>query len=231
MSTLIEMKNIKKLYHTGGHNVAALDGIDLKINEGEAVAIIGQSGSGKSTLMNIMGFLDSATSGEYFLDGVSVGSRKEGRLHSLRRDNIGFIFQNYNLIPALTALENTELPLIYRNIPAAERKKRAIQALEAVGLADRISHRPGQLSGGQQQRVAIARAIAARPRIVLADEPSGNLDPESAEQITSLLRSLAPAHTVIMITHDTKAAELMSRRVCISGGQIVEKTIDKGGNI
>ncbi len=230
MSALIEMKNIRKLYNTGYLDVAALDGINLKINEGEAVAIIGQSGSGKSTLMNIMGFLDSATSGEYFLDGISVGNKSEGKLHTLRRDNIGFIFQNYNLIPSMTAFENTELPLIYRKISAAERRKRALEALEAVGLGDRIYHRPGQLSGGQQQRVAIARAIAAKPRIVLADEPSGNLDPDSARQITDLLRSLAPEHTVIMITHDINASEMMSRRICISQGKIVEKTIDKKGN-
>lgn len=222
MAELIKMINIKKIYNSGCGTVAALDGINVSINEGEAVAVIGQSGSGKSTLMNIIGFLDSATSGEYLLDGSLVSQLNESRLSSLRRDNIGFIFQSFNLIPTLNAFENTELPLIYRKVPSHIRKKRVLDALEKVGLTDRIKHTPSELSGGQQQRVAIARAIAAMPRIILADEPSGNLDPASAKQVTELLRSFAPEHTVIMITHDIDAAKRMPRQITIKEGKIIK---------
>lgn len=222
MSEIIKMQDIKKIYDSSCGRVAALDGVDISISEGESVAIIGKSGSGKSTLMNIIGFLDSATSGSYSLDGKIVSNLNETKLSVLRRENIGFIFQSYNLIPTLNAYENTELPLLYRHIPSHIRKKKVEEALELVGLSDRLKHTPSELSGGQQQRVAIARTIAANPRIILADEPSGNLDPVSAESITKLLKSFAPKHTVIMITHDTEAAKRMSRQITISNGKILE---------
>ncbi len=220
MREIIKMSNIKKIYNTSCGKVHALDGIDISVNEGEAVAIIGQSGSGKSTLMNIIGFLDSASSGDYHLDGKLVSNLTETKLSTLRKTNIGFIFQSYNLIPTLNAFENTELPLIYRGVPSHIRKQRVETALEKVGLSDRMKHTPSQLSGGQQQRVAIARALASDPRIILADEPSGNLDPESARQITELLASLSGEHTVIMITHDIEAAKRMQRQITITGGKI-----------
>lgn len=221
MNKLIEMKNIKKIYNGSEGKVAALDGIDLAIYSGELVGIVGQSGSGKSTLMNILGFLDAPTHGSYVLDSMPTERLSDRMLTKLRRKNIGFVFQGFRLIPTLTALENTELPLAYQRLSASERHDRAKKALDTVGLYDRINHRPGQLSGGQQQRVAIARAIAGNPKIILADEPTGNLDPESTDQIMRLLTSLSPDHTVIIITHDERAAESLPRLIRIDHGKII----------
>lgn len=223
MSSFIHLENIKKVYNGADGTVFALDGIDLDIDEGESVAIIGKSGSGKSTLMNILGFLDTPSEGIYTLDGEKTNTENTRILSEYRRKNIGFIFQNYNLIPTLSAYENVELPLIYRRIPASERKLKTEEALYKVGLSDRMKHKPYELSGGQQQRVAIARAIAVEPRIILADEPSGNLDPESSEMVISMLRSLSPEKTVIMITHDITAANRMGRKIGITKGKIEKK--------
>lgn len=217
---IISLRNITKIYNGANGIVTALDSVNVDINSGELICITGSSGSGKSTLINILGLLDTATHGEYELCNQPVQNLSERKLSKLRRENIGFVFQSFNLIPTLTAEANTELSLKYRHIPKAERKIRTQAALEAVGLKDRMHHLPHQLSGGQQQRVAIARAIAAKPNIILADEPTGNLDPKSAEQIMSLLMRQAPKHTVILITHDQKIADRFPRRIRIEQGKI-----------
>ena len=220
---MITLQSIQKIYHASGGEVYALRGIDLRIEEGEFVSIVGRSGSGKSTLMNIMGCLDTPTSGEYILDGENVDALSEDQLSSIRNREIGFIFQGFNLVPGLTALENVELPLSYRGIPREERHALAEDALFRVGLKERMRHRPSQMSGGQQQRVAIARAIAARPPIILADEPTGNLDTKSGAAVMDILHGLhEEGRTVLLITHDERIAQRAQRRVAIRDGVLEE---------
>ena len=220
---LIEIKNIYKIYNEGKESeVRALDGVTLSIDQGEFVAIIGASGSGKSTLMNILGCLDVPTYGDYILNGTDVTDRTDRQLAHIRNKEIGFIFQGYNLIPALTAYENVELPLIYQGISVFQRKERVMAALERVGMADRFGHRPSEMSGGQQQRVAIARAIATHPPIIMADEPTGALDSKTGKHVLEILHSLhEDGTTVILITHDNGIAATAERIVRISDGRIV----------
>lgn len=221
MQCLIDVQEIFKIYNKGENEVHALDGISLQIAEGEFTAIIGQSGSGKSTLMNIIGCLDTPTKGSYLLNGRSVSEFTGGQLAQIRNRQIGFIFQGFNLIPGLDAQENVELPLIYRGIPKEERRRLSTEALERVGLADRIHHTPAQMSGGQQQRVAIARAIAASPPIILADEPTGNLDSKSGAAVMEILNKLHDeGKTVILITHDQSIAHSAQRVVKIQDGKL-----------
>lgn len=223
--TLIEISDMCKIYNPGENEVRALDGVDLKICENEFVAIIGHSGSGKSTLMNMLGCLDIPTSGTYFLHNQDVSDLEDDELSDVRNREIGFIFQGFNLIQNMTAFENVELPLIYRGVSKKERTDLSIKALEKVGLAHRMEHRPAQMSGGQQQRVAIARAIAQAPPIILADEPTGNLDSNSTKEIMQILRELhKEGRTVIIITHDNEIAEQADRVIRISDGKIVEDT-------
>ncbi|MFR7819962.1 ABC transporter ATP-binding protein [Candidatus Pseudoruminococcus sp.] len=222
MQKLIEIKNISKVYNTGCAEVYALSDISLNINRGDFTAIIGKSGSGKSTLLNILGCLDIPTSGKYFLDGEEVSKLSERRLSYIRNKVIGFIFQNFNLVPTMTALENVELPLIYRKTEKQKRHSLAISALEMVGLSERMNHRPFELSGGQQQRVAIARAIAAEPPLILADEPTGNLDEGSSAEIMRILSELHNSgKTVVIITHDNSIANMADNRIKISDGKII----------
>ena len=223
MENLIAIKDLYKIYNIGENEIRALNGVTIAIREGEFVAIVGQSGSGKSTLMNIIGCLDSPTSGEYLLAGEDVRLLDEKRLTQIRNRRIGFVFQSFNLIGGQDAVENVELPLLYRGIPRAERRKLAEDALEQVGLSGRIHHKPAQMSGGQQQRVAIARAIAAKPPIILADEPTGNLDSCSGADVMEILHSLHEAgRTVLLITHDEKIARTATRIIRIQDGKIVE---------
>ena len=218
---VVQAEGLSKVYNGAQTPVYALDKVSFSADKGEFLAITGPSGSGKSTLMNILGCLDIQSAGMYYLDNRNVSSLSQGSLAKIRNRSVGFVFQNHNLIPSLTALENVELPLIYRNLHYRERRQMAQQALERVGLAQRAKHLPCQLSGGQCQRVAIARAIAADPMLVLADEPTGNLDPDAALQVTDILRSMAAkGHTVIMITHDMSIAELTSRVIRITNGKI-----------
>ena len=221
---LIEIKNIYKIYNEGKESeVRALDGVTLSIDQGEFVAIIGASGSGKSTLMNILGCLDVPTYGDYILNGTDVTDRTDRQLAHIRNKEIGFIFQGYNLIPALTAYENVELPLIYQGISVFQRKERVMAALERVGMADRFGHRPSEMSGGQQQRVAIARAISVRPPIIMADEPTGALDSHTGREVLGFLQQLnREGSTVILITHDNGIAATARRVVRLSDGKIVE---------
>ena len=199
-----------------------MNDVSISVEEGEFIAIVGQSGSGKSTLMNILGCLDTPTSGDYYLNGENVAGMNEKQLTEIRNSQIGFVFQGFNLISGLDALENVELPLLYRGVPRAERRRLAQEALNEVGLADRERHKPFQMSGGQQQRVAIARAIAAKPPLILADEPTGNLDSKSGEAIMHILNSLnAEGRTIILITHDDKIARTADRMVQIQDGKIV----------
>ena len=220
---LIEIKNIYKIYNEGKESeVRALDGVTLSIDQGEFVAIIGASGSGKSTLMNILGCLDVPTYGDYILNGTDVTDRTDRQLAHIRNKEIGFIFQGYNLIPALTAYENVELPLIYQGISVFQRKERVMAALERVGMADRFGHRPSEMSGGQQQRVAIARALAPHPPIIMADEPTGALDSKTGKHVLEILHSLHEGgSTIILITHDNGIAATAHRIVRISDGHIV----------
>ena len=227
---LIEIKNVYKIYNEGLESeVRALDGVSLNIDKGEFVAIIGSSGSGKSTLMNILGCLDISTRGEYLLDGVDVKTLTDKELSKIRNNQIGFIFQGFNLIPALSALENVELPLIYRGLSPSKRHEYAEAALQRVGLADRQKHRPFEMSGGQQQRVAIARAIATKPPIIMADEPTGALDSKTGLEVIDFLKKLnSEGSTVILITHDNKIASFAKRTVRISDGKIVEDKTQEG---
>ena len=218
---LIEIRDLCKIYNPGEVEVRALDHVNLTINRGELVAIIGQSGSGKSTLMNQLGCLDVPTSGDYYLSGQNVAKLSDNELSDIRNREIGFIFQGFNLIPNLTAVENVEVPLIYRGIGKRERRQLAIASLEKVGLGHRLDHKPSQMSGGQQQRVAIARAIAAAPPLILADEPTGNLDSASSKEILGILKQLhASGRTVILITHDNEIAAQAKRIIHIRDGQI-----------
>ena len=227
---LIEIRDLCKIYNPGEVEVRALDHVSLTINRGELVAIIGQSGSGKSTLMNQLGCLDVPTSGDYFLSGQNVAKLSDNELSDIRNREIGFIFQGFNLIPNLTAVENVEVPLIYRGIGKRERRQLAISSLEKVGLGHRLDHKPSQMSGGQQQRVAIARAIAAAPPLILADEPTGNLDSASSEEILQILKQMhASGRTVILITHDNEIAAQARRIIHIRDGKIDSDTLNEGG--
>ena len=220
---IISMTGITKIYNIGGEEVRALDNANLTIHEGEFVSIIGPSGSGKSTLMNIIGCLDVADRGEYILDGQSIEQYTEEELAHIRNRKIGFIFQNFNLLSRMTAQGNVELPLIYQRVRLSERKERASEALERVGLKDRSSHRPAELSGGQQQRVAIARALATNPAILLADEPTGNLDSKTGDDIIALFHELHKAgDTIVLITHNEDIAKLAERRIRIMDGHVSE---------
>ena len=223
MEHLIELKNVYKIYHMGDEDVHALDGVSLTIDKGEFVAIVGQSGSGKSTAMNIIGCLDVPTSGTYHLGGVDVSTMDDDQQAEIRNKMLGFIFQQYNLIPKLTVLENVELPLIYQGIDPIDRRELAIQALTRVGLADRAQHKPTQMSGGQQQRVAIARAISTHPPIIMADEPTGALDSRTGHEVLGFLQQLnKEGSTVILITHDNGIAATARRIVRIADGKIIE---------
>jgi len=220
---MIRMRGIRKVYSTGRVEVEALRGVDLDIGGNEYVAVVGPSGSGKSTLMNLIGCLDTATAGEYVLSGEVVAGLDRNRLAEIRNRHVGFVFQNFNLLPYASALENVELPLLFAGVPTKERQERAAAMLERVDLADRMDHKPTELSGGQMQRVAIARALVNRPAIVLADEPTGNLDSASGRAIVGLFDELhASGQTIVMITHDAAVARVASRVVQIRDGQIVE---------
>lgn len=222
MGICIELKNVYKIYPSPEDEVKALKNINLIIKKGELLAITGSSGSGKSTMMNILGCLDTPTSGNYFLEGRDVSSFDDEKLSKIRNQKIGFVFQGFHLIPGLTALENVEIPLIYRGISNNERKKKATEALNLMGLSKRIHHLPSQMSGGQQQRVAIARAIVGKPPIILADEPTGNLDSQTGEEVMKLLLNLHnDGKTVIIITHDKKVASYAERIIKISDGKII----------
>ena len=229
MNPVIDVRNAVKQYGAGDASIFALDGVDLTIYPGEYVAIMGPSGSGKSTLMNIMGALDIMTSGEYLLDGIHISEMDESALAVVRGRRIGFIFQSFNLIPRTTALANVELPLAYQGIKAAERRKRALAALEVVGLADRVNHEPTELSGGQQQRVAVARALVTRPALLLADEPTGALDSKSTEDLLNLFdRINAAGRTVVVITHEDDVAKRAKRIVRMRDGKISSDTLNPG---
>ncbi len=227
---MIELRNVKKTYQMGESEVHALDGVSLTIKDGEFVAVVGPSGSGKSTLMNIIGCLDLADEGEYRLNGQLIDDYTERQLGEIRNKEIGFIFQQFNLLSKLTAYENVELPLIYQGLPLSERKKRVTDSLAKVGLSDRMSHKPTELSGGQQQRVAIARALSTQPTLILADEPTGNLDSHSGKEIMSMLMNLhREGRGILLITHDTDVAKLASRRLHIMDGRVVEDESKDGG--
>lgn len=228
MSPLIELKNAYKIYNPGENEVRALDGVNLEIDRGDFVAIVGHSGSGKSTLMNMLGLLDVVTSGTYILNGKDVSDMDDDELSSIRNLEIGFIFQGFNLIPSLTAQGNVELPLIYRGMKAEQRHELSEAALKRVGLEKRMDHLPNQMSGGQQQRVAIARALAAKPPLILADEPTGNLDSNSGKEVMRIINELwAEGRTIILITHDDSIAETAHRVIRISDGKIVDDYINE----
>jgi putative ABC transport system ATP-binding protein len=220
--SMIRMRDIRKVYNTGRVEVEALRGVDLDIAANDYVAIVGPSGSGKSTLMNLIGCLDTPTSGEYVLSGDRVAGLDRNRLAEIRNRHIGFVFQNFNLLPYATAMENVELPLVFAGVPARERHARAEELLERVGLGERMAHKPGELSGGQMQRVAIARALVNQPAIVLADEPTGNLDSTAGRAIVALFAELhVNGQTIVIISHDAAVARQASRVVHIRDGQIV----------
>jgi putative ABC transport system ATP-binding protein len=220
---MIEMRGIRKVYSTGRVEVEALKGVNLDVDRQEYVAVVGPSGSGKSTLMNLLGCLDTPSSGAYRLSGESVAGLDRNRLAEIRNRHVGFVFQNFNLLPYASALENVELPLLFAGVPTKQRRERAMAMLEKVDLADRMDHRPTELSGGQMQRVAVARALVNRPTMVLADEPTGNLDSTSGRGIVGLFQELhATGQTIVMITHDMALAQLASRIVQIHDGEIVD---------
>lgn len=229
MNELIRVEDMYKVYNPGENEVRALDGVSLTIEQGEFAAIIGHSGSGKSTLMNMLGCLDTPTAGSYYLNGRDVSQMSDNEISDIRNQEIGFIFQGYNLIANLDARSNVELPLVYRGIDKRKRRKIAEEALNMVGLYDRIHHKPAQMSGGQQQRVAVARAIAARPPIIFADEPTGNLDSQSTWEILDILKKLHESgRTVIMITHDSEVADQTERIIRIHDGKIVKDNKREG---
>ncbi|MBQ7128706.1 MAG: ABC transporter ATP-binding protein [Clostridia bacterium] len=219
--SVIKTERINKIYKTKAERIVAVREVSIDIRAGEFVGIIGSSGSGKSTLMNILGCLDKPSGGKYFFENRNIANFKEGELTALRRDNIGFVFQKFNLIQTLNALENVELPLLYAKMPKKKRRQKAKTALETVGLENRINHKPYELSGGQQQRVAIARAIVGNPEIILADEPTGNLDSDSTKQIMKILKDLnKKGKTVIIITHDREIAEQTDRKIIVKNGRV-----------
>lgn len=220
---MIELKDVSKVYNIGEETVYALNQASLKISDGEFVSIVGPSGSGKSTMMNIIGCLDTADKGEYILDGIPIKEYSEGELAKIRNKKIGFIFQNFNLLPRLSAEENVELPLIYQKVSAEERKARVKKALEQVELFNRRKHKPTELSGGQQQRVAIARALVTKPTLFLADEPTGNLDSATGREIMSLFHQLhKEGNTIVLITHDSQVADEAERKIFIKDGMVKE---------
>jgi putative ABC transport system ATP-binding protein len=226
---VIRMENSSKVFYTDEVETHALSGVQLEVQKGEYVSIAGPSGSGKSTLLSIIGLLDTATDGEYVLNGHNVSNLNMSDRSRIRNREIGFIFQSFNLIGDLTVYENVELPLTYRNMPSAERKKRVMEALERVGMSHRIKHYPSQLSGGQQQRVAVARALGGSPAILLADEPTGNLDSRNAEAVMELLRSLhREGATIVMVTHDPRFARHAQRTIHLFDGRVVEETVEVG---
>jgi putative ABC transport system ATP-binding protein len=218
---IVRLEAVSKVYATGALAVRALHDVTLRINRGEYVAVVGPSGSGKSTLMNILGCLDVVTDGQYWLNGIDVEDMSEAELAAVRNQQIGFVFQQFNLLPSLSALRNVELPLCYAGRPRHERRDRALRALDRVGLADRVDHRPAELSGGQQQRVAIARALVTEPALILADEPTGNLDSHSSEDVMSVLAELnAAGRTIVLITHDHGLAQNAHRTVSVLDGVV-----------
>ena len=220
---MIRIEDMYKIYRMGTNEVHALRGVSLHVRPGEFVAVIGPSGSGKSTLMNMIGCLDTPTSGKYFLDGKEVSKLKDDALADIRNRKIGFIFQGFNLIPKLTALENVELPLVYMGVSSRDRHRMAVEALERVGLGDRLNHKPSELSGGQQQRVAVARALSSRPPILLADEPTGALDSKSGAEILGMMQELhSEGKTIVLITHDSNIAGMAQRIVRIYDGMLAE---------
>ncbi len=221
---LIHLEDVFKIYNAGTDaEVRALAGVSLSITPGEFVAVRGPSGSGKSTLMNVLGCLDRPTRGRYLLDGKDVSRLGKNELAEVRNKKLGFVFQNFNLLPRMSALENVELPLVYAHIPSRERKQRSTEALERVGLGNRQDHHPNQLSGGQQQRVAIARALVGQPKIIFADEPTGNLDSRTSTEVMAMLQALAPSGiTVALVTHEPDVAEYASRVVVVKDGLIVK---------
>ncbi|MEW6327308.1 MAG: ABC transporter ATP-binding protein [Thermodesulfobacteriota bacterium] len=224
MAALIEVRSLTKIYHVGDVAVKALDNVDLSIAAGEFTAIMGSSGSGKSTFMNILGCLDQPTSGQYLLRGTDVGKLSAEELAAIRNRHIGFVFQNFNLLPRTSALGNVELPLVYSHVPAKERRERSLRVLESVGLSGHEEHTPAQLSGGQQQRVAIARALINGPSIILADEPTGNLDTKTSVEIMAILQKLNSDQgiTVIIVTHEPDIAAFTRRRIIFRDGRIIE---------
>lgn len=225
MSALLLMDGVRKTYDTGAVSVEALRGVDLRVDAGDFVAIMGPSGSGKSTLMHILGCLDVPSEGTYELGGVDVSHMSEAELAEVRNRRIGFVFQQFNLLPAMTALRNVELPLVYAGVARTERRERAQEALARVGLADRVDHRPGELSGGQQQRVSVARALVTDPTLILADEPTGNLDSVSTRDVLDLFHELHDAgRTIVLITHEAEVAAEARRTVRITDGLLSEAT-------
>lgn len=226
--TVIELQNIKRNFQVGDETVHALRGVSFSINEGEFVTIMGTSGSGKSTLLNILGCLDTPTTGEYLLDGISVRTMSKSQRAVLRNRKIGFVFQNYNLLPKTTAIENVELPLMYNSsVSASERRSRAIEALKAVSLGDRLEHKSNQMSGGQMQRVAIARALVNDPAVILADEATGNLDTRTSFEILVLFQKLhAAGRTIIFVTHNPEIAQYSSRNIVLRDGQVKDDKVN-----
>ena len=219
---IITVDNINKTYKNGSLELQVLKNISFKVDKGEFLAIMGSSGSGKSTMMNILGCLDNQYEGRYILDGIDISKSTENELSEIRNKKIGFIFQSFNLLPRLTALENVELPLVYSSIPKEERHKRANELLEMVGLKDRTHHRPNELSGGQRQRVAIARALVNNPSIILADEPTGNLDSKSEEEIIEILQKLNKmGKTIVIVTHEPNIGEIAERKIVFKDGEII----------
>ncbi|MCK4427137.1 MAG: ABC transporter ATP-binding protein [candidate division Zixibacteria bacterium] len=220
---MIQMKAIKKIYSTGKVDVEALRGIDLEVEKNEFISIMGPSGSGKSTLMNIIGCLDTPTSGEYYLEGERVQTLTPNQLAEIRNQKVGFVFQNFNLLPYATAFENVEVPLIFKGVSSRKRRKRAEELLDRVGLKDRMDHKPTELSGGEMQRVSIARALANQPSIILADEPTGNLDSVSGKQIVDLFEDLCKqGHTIVVITHDQEISGRTKRIIKLRDGMVVD---------
>ena len=219
---IITVDNVNKTYKNGSLELQVLKNISFKVDKGEFLAIMGSSGSGKSTMMNILGCLDNQYEGKYILDGIDISKSSENELSEIRNKKIGFIFQSFNLLPRLTALENVELPLVYSSVPKEERHKRANELLEMVGLKDRTHHRPNELSGGQRQRVAIARALVNNPSIILADEPTGNLDSKSEAEIIEILQKLNKmGKTIVIVTHEPNIGEIAQRKIVFKDGEII----------